>query len=104
MADLEQQLNQLSNKLDAEHQELSNKLDTKHSENIARLINLEVNSKQLTSYVDDLHKALFGNGQPGIIAGMNARITNLEKWVWRALGAGFVLMNLILTASQFLRK
>lgn len=42
-----------------------------------------------------LEERLFGNGQPGEIALLKARVRRLESWFWRAAGALGVLMGLL---------
>jgi hypothetical protein len=42
----------------------------------------------------DMHKRLFGNGQPGEIEEIKRRVADLEKWMWRCLGGGAVLVAL----------
>lgn len=42
-----------------------------------------------------LEERLFGNGQPGEIALLKARVTKLESWFWRAAGAGALLALLL---------
>jgi hypothetical protein len=41
--------------------------------------------------VGDLKQRLYGNGQPGDIESMKARISKIEQWMWRAIGGGLVI-------------
>lgn len=96
MEDLEKQIS-----------DLSKSLDSKHNENIVRLTTMEGNTKQLTTYVEELHRTLFGNGQPGVLAAMNARMSENEKWTYKAMGAiaaSLILMNMVLAVLQFLKR
>lgn len=45
----------------------------------------------IETLVGNLYTRLYGNGQPGDIETMGARITKLESWFWRAVGAVGVL-------------
>lgn len=49
----------------------------------------------IETLVGDLRQRLYGNGQPGDIETMEARITKLESWFWRAVGAGGVLLFIL---------
>lgn len=93
----------LSDKIDA----LSDKLDEKHEENITRLTRIETGHQHLDQCLDDLKKKLFGNGQPGIIQIMDNRLSNNEKWMWRAMGfmaaLAFVL-NFVFVIAHVLEK
>ncbi len=41
-----------------------------------------------------LEARLFGNGQPGEVALLKARVHRIEQWFWRISGAGAVLLAL----------
>jgi hypothetical protein len=83
---------------------LAEKLDEKHNGNIERLVRIEANQKHFDECLDDLKKKLFGNGQKGVLQLMEARISKLEKWFWRATGAAFTLGNLIVLWFQLTRR
>jgi len=51
--------------------------------------------------VRDLKHRLFGNGQPGEIGSLKSRITELEKFKWKAIGAATVVIAVL---SFLLRK
>lgn len=41
-----------------------------------------------------LEERLFGDGQPGEIATLKARVHRIEQWFWRISGGGAVLLAL----------
>lgn len=43
----------------------------------------------------DMHRRLFGNGQPGEIETIKHRIEKLESWFWRAIGGAAVLLFIV---------
>jgi hypothetical protein len=49
----------------------------------------------IETLVGDMHTRLFGNGQPGELEGIKARLTRMESWFWRAIGGGAVILFLI---------
>ena len=50
--------------------------------------------------VRDLKHRLFGNGQPGEIGRLQIRLTDLEKFKWKTLGAISVLIVLFGAAMR----
>lgn len=49
----------------------------------------------IETLVGNMYARLYGNGQPGDIETMKARITKLESWFWRAVGGGAVLAFIV---------
>lgn len=47
---------------------------------------------QVETVVCDMHTRLFGNGQPGILKDLDGRVSSIEKWMWRCIGGGAVLV------------
>ena len=54
----------------------------------------------IETVLNQMNDRLFGNGQPGEISALKARMAKLESWFWRAAGGGGVLFAL---AYIFLR-
>jgi len=52
-----------------------------------RLREIEVRLGQIETIMKRMDHALFGNGQPGELNRVNARIAALEEFKWRAVGA-----------------
>jgi hypothetical protein len=52
--------------------------------------------------VRDLKHRLFGNGQPGAIGLLNIRMTQLESFKWKAIGAGGVMGALMMLLLEVL--
>jgi hypothetical protein len=48
----------------------------------------------IETVLNQMNQRLFGNGQPGEISALKARITRLESWFWRAAGGGGVIFAL----------
>ncbi len=48
-----------------------------------------------------LEERLFGNGQPGEIASLKARIARLEAWFWRTAGAAGLLLFVAEIVTRF---
>ncbi len=55
--------------------------------NATRLAVIETRLDTLIDALHSLDEKLFGNGQPGEIAGIKRRVYRLETWMWRAMGA-----------------
>ena len=69
---------------------------SQQAEIVERLIRIEERSTQAATHITELHEKLFGNGQPGLIAQLSARIAVLEQtrfWIWGlTIGGGTVLI------------
>lgn len=63
-----------------------------------RLVRIEESLKNLGEEFDEMKDELFGNGQPGKITLIENRISELEKTLYKILGAvalGVVLVNIL---------
>jgi len=48
----------------------------------------------IEAVLTQMNQRLFGNGQPGEISALKARVTRLESWFWRGAGGGGVIFGL----------
>lgn len=60
-----------------------------------RLARMEERQISQCEAIDSLTERLFGNGQPGLIAGLSKRIRRLEWYLALAVGAGTAIVWII---------
>jgi len=48
---------------------------------------IETRLELIELVLNRMEQRLFGNGQPGELSTLKARVTKLESWLWRGLGA-----------------
>ncbi len=55
---------------------------------------------EIETILGRMEQRLFGNGQPGELSGIKARVTELEKLRWQLIGGAAVVVAL----AEYLRK
>jgi len=67
-----------------------------------RVIKLEVCSKNQSDKFDEIHKALMGNGQPGLLADMNQWKGGVKLFGWVS-GIAITMLGICVAAIAYIK-